>query len=69
MSKFDPSLKRIRQLDTAIAEAERFLARAKDCRDALLKEPGKAYACKEQAAMKRASMDLTRCLPCLRGPS
>lgn len=65
-AKFDPSLKRLSQLDAAIKEAKRFLERAEEAKSALLKEPEKSYCCKEVAAMKRASMDLTRALPCLR---
>jgi hypothetical protein len=65
-AKFDPSLKRLSQLDAAIKEAKRFLERAEEAKSALLLEPDKAYSCKEIAAMKRASMDLTRALPCLR---
>jgi len=64
--KFDPSLKRLRQLDVAIREAKRLMERAEEARSALLKEPDRAYCCKEIAAMKRASMDLTRALPQLR---
>lgn len=67
-------------LDAAIAEAERFLARAnklralaKDSRDPVLKLAGQGHVDaglynwpKEQGAMRRASMDLTRAMADLR---
>lgn len=65
-------------IDRAIAEAKRFLERAKDYRDAI-KEPDSAYvdqhgmvrktypsAPKESGALRRASLDLTRALAAMR---
>lgn len=66
MKEFNPAEKRLKQLDAAINEARRFLERAEEAKRVLLKDPQNAYCCKEVAAMKRASMELTRALPCLR---
>lgn len=64
-------------LAAAVAEAERFLARAKALPEPTTYEvPGSQYNPftndnfpKEQGAIKRASMDLTRALAELRRPS
>lgn len=58
-------------LATAIAEAERFLRAAKDCRANGEKHTGLhhtwvTYPPKQSGAAKRASMDLTRALADLR---
>jgi hypothetical protein len=61
---------KIRDLDIAIAEAERFLSAAKDLRK---EESPKPYAggyisgSKLTGYVRRASMDLTRSLATLRG--
>ena len=52
-------------LNHAIKEAERFLARAKDLAKAPLDEYGH-FQPRKSAAVKRASMDLTHALPALR---
>ena len=52
-------------LNHAIQEAERFLARAKDLADAPLDKYGN-FQPRKSAAVKRASMDLTHALPALR---
>lgn len=67
-------------IDRAIAEAKRFLERAKDYRDAI-KEPDGEYvdqhgmvrktypsAPAESGSMRRASLDLTRALAAMRRP-
>jgi len=59
-----------RDLETAVAEAARFLSRAKDVKETW--EPsihGVYPASQESAACKRASLDLTRALSQLRKPS
>jgi hypothetical protein len=67
-------------LKTAIVEAERFLARAKDVPEPVERAPaewtknGKALMDdsippKDSGAVRRASMDLTRALADLRRPS
>lgn len=48
------------RLDDAEAEARRFLRRVADLRAAMKREPGTHP--RERAAMKRASMDLSRAL-------
>lgn len=58
-------------LDTAIAEAERFLERARTLRAALKANEGveyraRRYSFPERSATRRASMDLTRALAALR---
>ena len=63
----------VETLQSAIFEAERFLSRAKDLQSQIKKghaalESGYFYAPKEQGAVKRASMDLTRALASLRKP-
>lgn len=62
-------------LKTAVEEAKRFIARAEDLGKAELEARGvcvlpRNYYCspKEQGAVKRASMDLTRALAELRKP-
>lgn len=65
--KWEPAANRIQQINEAIIVANRFIESAIRCREALQTDQNKAWSgCKEQAAMKRASMDLTRALPCLR---
>lgn len=55
----------INDLRTAISEAERFLERAQDLLDSPLDKYGHLQPVKT-AAVRRASMDLTRSLPPLR---
>lgn len=62
----------IHTIDTAMAEAERFIERAKALMGTMSKSPsvaGQNYTSmhpKESGAVKRASMDLTRSLADLR---
>ena len=53
----------IKKLNKCMVEIKRFLAKERDARGALIK--GNSI-CKETAAVKRASMDLTRVLSELR---
>ena len=53
-------------IKAAIDEALRFLSKARAARDRLDKEPGAVYGCKETAALRRSSMDLSRSLSELR---
>ena len=52
----------ISKYDEAIAEAERFISRAKKAQEVIADNSMAIYGCKETAAAKRASMDLTRSL-------
>jgi len=52
-------------LDTAIAEANRFLAKARGYK-AAIKDKQYAWSSSERAAVLRSSMDLTRALADLR---
>lgn len=55
------------KLKVAIAEAERFLAKAKALQDRRAKKDLYDFqGCKESGAMRRASLDLTRALSDLR---
>lgn len=55
-------------IKAAVFEAERFLARVNDLQDAQPKPSQWGYAgSRETAAVKRASLDLTRALADLRG--
>jgi enamine deaminase RidA (YjgF/YER057c/UK114 family) len=57
------------QIKKAIKEAERFIKRAKEARSRISKDPSfRISGCKEIAAMKRASMDLSRVLVKIRNP-
>lgn len=56
----------ITKLDVAIAEAYRFIDKAKAARVKLEDEPTAAWGSKETSAAKRSSMDLTRSLSELR---
>ena len=60
---------RLDRLDDAIFEAERFLKRAKELKKSFRgKDENRIMSCPENAAVKRASMDLTRSLAKLRNP-
>lgn len=57
------------KLDAAVAEAKRFIARAKELKNR--RKAGDLYdfqGCRESGAVRRASMDLTRALADLRRP-
>jgi hypothetical protein len=61
----------INQLDKCIVEANRFLAKARDCRIKLVNENCKADSpsitgSKQTGAVRRASLDLSRSLSDLR---
>ena len=59
----------LKHLKLAMNEAERFLTRAEDLFAQQSKDASFSYHCpKEQAAVKRASMDLTRALTVIRKP-
>ena len=49
-------------IDKAMKEAERFLDRAEAVRQKVMKDKYAFMGCKETAACKRASMDLSRSL-------
>ena len=66
MKSGSPAQKRIQQINAALIEADRFCRLAIECRRVLATDELAVWGCKEQAAMKRASMDLTRVLPQLR---
>lgn len=53
----------VKTIDAAIVEAERFITRARKAKETLL-DAGKygSWGGKDNAAMRRASMDLTRAL-------
>ncbi len=53
---------RIEKIIIAKKEALRFIERAENLVDRLKEDEWAKYQCKESAAMKRASMDLTRAL-------
>lgn len=53
---------RINDIIEAVDEARRFIKRADACVQRLTADKWAEYSCKESAAMKRASMDLTRAL-------
>lgn len=59
---------KIEDLNDAISEAERFLKRAKVAKAKYVSDKMTSYfyTCKEAAATKRASMDLTRALTKIR---
>ena len=57
---------RIKKIDVAIFEAERFIARAKACKKKLKRDNYSHQGCAESGAMKRSSMDLSRALVDLR---
>lgn len=65
MAKTDAE-KRMEQLEAAISEARRFQAAAEAALKRLRCDPSAAWCCSELAAVKRASMDLTKALPPLR---
>lgn len=56
----------IARIDEAVAEARRFIAKAKAAKEAILETEWAGYPLADRAAMKRASMDLTRALARLR---
>jgi len=58
-----------RKIDRTIAEAQRFINLAGKARNSFLNENHEIGPYKEVAAMKRASMDLTRALAELRNPN
>lgn len=53
-------------LNTAIAEAKRFLEKAKKLKTKAKKDDWWYFGCKESGAVRRSSMDLTRALAELR---
>ena len=56
-----------RTLNEAISEAERFLKKASLLKEVIVKDANwDFFGCKESAAVKRSSMDLTRVLADLR---
>lgn len=61
-----PTDRRIQQLEAAILEAGRFQAAARRAIQRLRDDPSAVWCCPEMAAVKRASMDLTKSLPALR---
>jgi hypothetical protein len=63
---YNPATKRIQQIKEALHRVDHFEVAATQCLEALESNSDNAFCCKEVAAMKRASMDLTRALPCLR---
>lgn len=52
----------------AMTEAERFISKAKVAYSKLRTDEYAHFGCKETAAAKRASMDLTRALVAVRNP-
>ena len=54
--------RRIQLIKEAIAEADQFIDRAHLLMDRLNEDTWARYQCKESAALKRKSMDLTRAL-------
>jgi hypothetical protein len=63
-----PQAVELKRIETAIEEAERFVKRARVMADALRAGLESWRQSPERAAMRRASMDLTRVLPPLRRP-
>jgi len=60
----------LRKLETAMAEAKRFLAKAKVLKDRMDGDTSYYWmGTKESGAVKRSSMDLTRALAELRKPN
>lgn len=59
---------KITKIDHAVSEAKRFLRKAAEAKKRLGIDEAYHYMYKETAAMKRASMDLTRALAELRKP-
>jgi hypothetical protein len=57
-----PKEKKINNVVDAVDEAHRFIKRADAYIQRLATDKWAEYSCKESAAMKRASMDLTRAL-------
>ena len=55
-------------LHKAIDEAKRFLTKAEETYNKMILDSSAQYGCKETAAVKRSSMDLTRALAELRKP-
>ena len=53
-------------IDEAVAEAKRFIKRAKELKEANSKEGW--WHARESGALRRASMDLTRALAKMRNP-
>ena len=62
------------RIEEAVKEAKRFIARADNLRNKLLKEDNRSglddhlWGSPETAAVKRASLDLTRALAAMRRP-
>jgi len=50
----------------AMVKADEFIEKAKEAKERIEEDPLKAFGCKETAACRRASMDLTRILARLR---
>ena len=67
MTIYSRDIKRIDEITNAIAEATRFIAAAKDAREALASKKEYFHHSKSFAAAKRSSMDLTRALAKMRG--
>jgi len=60
---------KLRSINIAIYEAQRFIDKASHAKNRLENEPSAHISgCKEVAAMKRTSLDLTRALANLRRP-
>ena len=59
---------RVKYLVDAVEEAERFIKKTNLAIDKLESCALAGYGCKETAAAKRASMDLTRALVAVRNP-
>ena len=55
-------------LNDAIIEAQRFIDKANEAKERLINDRYASFGCKEMAAAKRASMDLTRALVAVRNP-
>ena len=53
---------RIQKIGEAMEEARKFIKRGNDLIERLLSDKWAEYQCKESAALKRTSMDLTRAL-------
>jgi hypothetical protein len=59
----------VKEIETAIAEAERFIVKAHNAINAIFASQGCAWRCpKETGAVRRSSLDLTRALADMRKP-
>lgn len=59
----------IGSINDAVKEAQRFIAAARQAKVRIGREHSAQYGCKETAACRRASLDLSRALTELRRPS